>query len=128
MDKFFWFTQPATILNFHDKFFIILSAVLFLVAILLWIIKRFIQHPVIKKLIGKFIVKDLTIGLAGLVWTGVRYENTPIFARRFWAGLILLILIIWLLFILKYIFFNFFREQKEYQDNLIRSRYLPGSK
>lgn len=102
--------------------------VLFLLGIVFLIVKRFVNNPVTRKLLTKLVAKDLTMGLVGLFWAGMRYENTPIFAKRFWVGLILAVFVLWFGYILKYMFFGFRREKKEYADLQMRNKYMPGKK
>lgn len=127
-DYDFWFTQPSSTLSSVDQVFGLVFAVLLLVGVVLWIIKRFVRHAVIKKLLGKLVLKDLVVGLSGVVWYGLRYENTPIFGRRIWAGLNVLILAVWLVMFLKYALFKFRKEKREFDDNELKNRYLPGKK
>jgi hypothetical protein len=122
---YFWSTQPALDLNKYDLFFGYLFVGLLALAILLQIIRRFLRHPIAKKLSAKFQNLALTISIFGLVWFGFRYESTPVMARRLWAGLILLCGIIWLLFILKYLVFDFWREKNQYEREQVKNKYLP---
>ncbi len=128
IDRFFWLAQPTTMLHVYDKWAIYLFAFLFIVGMVLAGAVRFIRHPVIKKLVRKLVTKDLTLGGVGLIWAGMRYENTPIFAKRFWAGLILLILIVWLLYIFRYLLFAFQREKSEYDEFQVKNKYMPRKK
>ena len=125
LSYYFWSTQPALDLNKYDLFLGYLFAGLLALAILLWISQRFLRHPMVRKAFAKFQNLALTISFFGLVWFGFRYESTPVMARRLWAGLIVLAGIIWLLFILKYLAFDFWREKNQYEREQIKNKYLP---
>ncbi|MBI2355900.1 MAG: hypothetical protein HYV13_01675 [Candidatus Doudnabacteria bacterium] len=127
-DYFFWFSQPSSILGTLDLVFGYFFAALFAVGILLLPAKRLVRHEVVRVLVRKFMVKDLVIGLTGLIWFGMRYENIPIFARRFWAGFLVLILAVWVIWILKYLAFDFFKAKKEFDQLQLKSKYMPGRK
>jgi uncharacterized membrane protein (DUF485 family) len=94
----------------------------------LFVLKKFTKHEIKRRLISKFFYLSLNIGITGLIWYGIRYENTPIFSMHFWAGLILLIGLIWLGFVLKYLFFDFSKEKREYDHEQVKSRYIPSPK
>jgi hypothetical protein len=60
----------------------------------------------------------------GLVWFGFRYENTPIFSKRMWPGLIGLIGLVWLFFVVKYFVTEFSKDRAQYNNELIRNKYI----
>lgn len=127
-DYYFWFSQPPTALTKLDLISGYLFAALFAMGIILLIAKRFIGHRVYARLVGKLIAKDLWVGSGGLIWFAMRYEHIPIFAKRFWAGILLLILALWVIWIAKYLAFNFWKEKKEFELNQLKSKYLPKSR
>ncbi|HTL39225.1 MAG TPA: hypothetical protein VL306_00205 [Methylomirabilota bacterium] len=124
LDPIFWLSQPPSTLTRADIFLGYFFLALVGVSIIIWIWTRFIRHSVWKKFIKQFEYLYLTIGLIGLLWFGIRYENTPIFACRYWMGIILLIAIIWKIFILKYLIFNFPAEVKDYNHEQIKNKYI----
>lgn len=124
-DYFFWFAQPSTVLAQFDIIIGYFFAILFALGIVLFVAKRFVKHKVYAKLIGKLVAKDLWVGSSGLIWFVMRYESIPIFAKRFWAAALIVILALWLLWILKYFVFSFWNEKKEFDQNLLKSKYLP---
>lgn len=126
IDYFFWFTQPTTAFRQYDWWFGYLYAGLLGSGLALYVIRRFVTHPITKKLMGKIMAMSLTMGFSGLVWLGLRYENIPIFAKRFWAGLLLLGLLIWIGYVVKYLVFNFRSEHKIYDAESIKRKYLPS--
>src|SRR6185503_5172976 len=105
-DYYFWFTQPATILTPEDMTLAYIFLGIMVLAVVFWVLTKLISHQIKAKVFKKFWHLTLPIGLSGLVWLGLRYENTPLFAQRFWAGLTLIIGLLWLLVIVKYLIFN----------------------
>lgn len=126
LDRNLWFSQPSIILTQTDRYLGYFFAGCLILCILLKLGKRFTTHQVFAGLMDRFFYLLLTVGFSGLVWYGFRYENTPIFAARSWAGLCLAIGIVWLLFIVKYLIFNFRGEVKDYDHELIKNKYIPG--
>ncbi len=124
-DKFFWFAQPSSILSPADKYFAYLFLGLLVLAVIFALVARFTKHKVNKNLLKRFFSLSLYTALSGLVWFGMRYENTQLLGRRYWAGIVILTAIIWLGFILKYLIFNYGKEKSEFDRELVKSRYLP---
>lgn len=124
LDYYFWFAQPSTILNQFDKALALVFVGLLLVAVIVKVSKIFSKNSVTKKLLGRFEHLSFWIGLSGSVWFIFRYEATPIFAKRFWAGLVILLGIIWLAFIIKYLLFHYRKESKEFKDETLRKKYI----
>jgi hypothetical protein len=124
---YFWFTQPSTTLSPADKTLIYIFFGMLAVSIVFLFASKFTKHLIYRKLFKKFWHLIFWIAIGGVVWSALRYENTPIFAERYWAGLNFVIGIVWLIFILKYLVFNFRGEKSEYDHELIRSKYLPKS-
>lgn len=121
----FWIKQPPTSLDRGDMLLIYIFAGLFLAGIVLWIFARFQKHLVNRKITSRLSHLTLSIGLTGAFWLAFRYENTPVFSLRFWAGLAFLIGIIWLAFILKFVLFDWRSEKREFEKEQIKSKYLP---
>ncbi|MGE5298257.1 MAG: hypothetical protein ACM3KM_03780 [Acidobacteriaceae bacterium] len=121
----FWLSQPLLSLDEYDKWLGYLFAGFLVLALVLWLLNMLVKHPVSKKPLKRLVNLCWVSGLSGLIWFGFRYENTPVFARRFWALLVLAIALVWLIFILKYLAFNFTPEKKEYDSNQLKSKYFP---
>lgn len=125
LDPNFWFTQPSIVLSHTDLILGYISAGVAVLGVVLLVIGKFIGNVIHKKLFRKFGNLGLTMGLVGLFWFGLRYENTPIFEQRYWMGLVGLGSIVWLIFILKYLVFNFRPELVENAKEELRRKYLP---
>lgn len=128
LDYYFWFTQPAPVIINADRVLAIIFLAFLIASVILAVNRRFLKQPPTDKLAGKFVNLFWVVGLCGLVWFGLRYENTPIFSMRAWAGLIFLIGLVWTCFIIKYLLFGYFKELKEYHHEQLKSRYLPNAK
>ena len=124
-DSFFWFQQPSINLSFWDHLAFYKSVGLVVIGLGLWALRRYTKHPINKKLLAKFSNFAFTVGIFGLSWFGLRYENTPIFAKRMWAGLIAIGALIWLAFILKYWLTSFRREKADYESQVVKEKYMP---
>ena len=127
-DSIFWFSQPSFNLINYDKYLFWLFAVLVAGGIVMKVVSIFSGHVVILKLINKFSNSFLWMGIIGLIWFAMRYENAPIFAYRLWAATVIAIWLIWLAFIFKYWFTDFRSEKKDYDRLQLNSRYIPGSR
>ena len=127
-NQLFWFSQPSIVLSSYDNYFLWIFAILTGFGMFLKLAVRFSRHAVFRKLINKFGSAALWMGLIGLLWFALRYENTPIFAYRLWAGLIILIFAVWTLFVLKYAVLKFPTEKRDFDKILLNSKYIPGSK
>jgi len=127
-DRFFWFIQPSSVLSHADNVFGYISIGLLAVAIALRVLVGFTKNPIDKKVLLKTWHLGFTIGIFGLIWFGLRFENTPIFAERYWFGLIVIIGIVWALFILKYLGLEYMKEKQEYSREVIKSKYLPKAR
>jgi hypothetical protein len=128
-DRFFWFSQPSTILSSSDKVLIYIALGLLVFGILIRITILLARpNAVDKKLLLKIWQFGFWIGLSGIIWGALRYEGTPIFAQRYWAGLNYIIGILWLTLILKYLLFKYRQEKLEYNRELMKSKYLPKSR
>lgn len=122
---YFWFTQPSSFLSPEDRMFFYVFVGIAVLAILFRVAARLVQHHINRKLLMRLWYLAFSVGLSGLIWYGMRYENTYIFARRYWAGLTLLVGIVWLLFIIKYLVFQYRGEKTDYEKELVRRKYLP---
>lgn len=126
LTKIFWFSQPAESLIIQDKYLLWLFAVITVLGLILIGVSRFARNAAVAKLISKFSSASLWMGIVGLFWFALRYENTPIFADRYWAAMVIGIYVIWIIFIVKYLFTKFGSEKREYEKAQLNSRYIPG--
>lgn len=124
-EYFFWFTQPSAVLNNYDWWFAYLFAGLFLLSIIMWLMKKFlINHEITKKVFGKFANAFFWIGLIGLVWFGFRYQTVPIFSRRVFAAVTVLLAAIWIGRVKWYLFFKYPQEKRDHDYLQVKNKYI----
>jgi hypothetical protein len=124
-EYFFWFTQPSAVLNSYDWLFAYIFAGLFLLSIIMWFMKKFlINHEITKKIFAKFANAAFWMGLVGLVWFGFRYQTVPIFSRRVFVGLIIILAVIWIGWVMRYALFKYSQEKKDYDYVQIKNKYI----
>ncbi|HLC45039.1 MAG: hypothetical protein A2722_02130 [Candidatus Doudnabacteria bacterium RIFCSPHIGHO2_01_FULL_50_11] len=66
----------------------------------------------------------LIFALIGGLWSGIRYLVVPILGSHFVALLILAGLALWLFFVLKYALFRLASEQKAWEQDQVKKKYL----
>lgn len=124
-DYYFWTAAPSLTITSADKAFFWLFTAITALGIAAIIFSYVNSDKVADVAIRKFKNLTLSTGLSGLIWFGIRYENTPIFGSRYWAGLILLVGLIWLGFFLKYMVFDYKKGKAEYEREMLKNKYLP---
>ena|SRR3989344_2561814 len=128
LDSSYWFTQPPIILTRSDYYLAWFFTACLILAMILKLAKRFSKNPIKTRLMDRLFSLLLTVSFSGLIWYGFRYENTPIFAMHYWAGLVVLIGLIWFFFIAKYFVSRFFPELTEFDREQLKKKYIPGSR
>ena len=96
----YWFDlRPETLIPYAQKAFIGLIALFIILAIFVIIIKKRggIYRGFLKRLYSFF----WSNAIIGLVLFFFNYEMVPFFSARFWLGLWLIMMAIWIFFILK---------------------------
>ena len=128
LDSNYWFSQPSVVLTRSDLYLAWFFLACLILAIVLKVTKRLTKNPIKRNLMDRLFNLFLTVSLSGLVWYGFRYENTPIFAMHYWAGLVLLMGLVWFLVIAKYFAFQYFPDLADYDREQMKKKYIPGSK
>lgn len=123
--KLFWFTFPTFTLISLDRVFMWIFVALVAIGIIAPVINLWNNDLLLQNIIKRFRNLGLTTGILGLLWFALRYEYTPLFSYRYWAGLIFLIGIVWLGFIIKYLIFDLKRDRKEIANKIVKEKYLP---
>jgi hypothetical protein len=123
----FWFQQPGVTLGVEDKIlFIVFAGMIVLGAIfILW--THFNKHQVVKKLLGRVRNLFVWVGLVGVLWFVMRYENVPMLGKRFWFLVFALWWVIWAGFIAWYGFTRFRKDKKDVDWKKLNSKYLPDN-
>ena len=127
-DYYFWFSSPSYTLIPADKLFFWIFFVVTAVGLTAWVANWFIRDGLLQRVFSKITNFACTIGFSGLFWFFLRYENTPIFANRYWAALVFVAGLIWLGFVLKYVTFDFKKERANFTREQLKNKYLPNKK
>ncbi|PIR96844.1 MAG: hypothetical protein COT91_04490 [Candidatus Doudnabacteria bacterium CG10_big_fil_rev_8_21_14_0_10_41_10] len=122
----FLFKSNFLTLSFSDWTFFIVFAVLFVAAIIFYILKRVNRrrNVVVARLFGKMFSGFLTTAVLGGIWVGLRYLTIPYIGIRLVAVLALAGFFIWFFFVLKYLVKNFSEENKNFKEQSLREKYL----
>jgi len=119
----FWFkTNPGALMPWAQKLFIALIILLAIAALIIALIKKKggIYRGLLKRLYG-FCLGNAIIGLILLFFN---YELVPFFSARFWLGLWIITLIVWLILVLKNL--RVIPEKKKQSDQEKEfKKYLP---
>lgn len=124
-DYYFWTSAPSLSLTSMDRAFMWLFVAITALGIVAIIFSYINSDKVTDVAIRKFKNLTLSTGLSGLVWFGIRYENTPILGSRYWAGLILIMALVWIGVFLKYMVFDYKKSKVQYERELLKNKYLP---
>ena len=127
-NKFFWLAQPSSFLSQTDQNFAYFFLGLLVVGIIFRLLAWRSKNEPNRKVFRRIWYFGLTIGLIGLSWFFFRYENTPILSVRAWMGVDLIAGLVWLLFILKFVIFDYRSLKSEYNRELLKNKYLPKSR
>jgi len=96
----YWFNlRPETLLPYAQNLFISFIIFLAVIAIIATMTKK--AAGVYRGLLKKIYAYGITNALIGLILLFLNYESVPFFSARFWLGLWILIMAIWLVFIIK---------------------------
>jgi predicted CDP-diglyceride synthetase/phosphatidate cytidylyltransferase len=125
LTKSFWFTIDPAVLHKVDYAFLILGAVFIVASILSFILKLRIKNSYDKNLFKKVSSAFAIVGLLEVVWFGLRYEHIAFFGTHFFAGLIILVLLIYIAFVFKDVFKNRTALVEKCEKEQINLKYLP---
>lgn len=123
----FWFQQPGVVLGGEDKIlFIVFAGMIVLGAIfILW--TNFNKHQVVKRLLSRVRNLFVWVGLVGVLWFVMRYENVPMLGKRFWFLVLAVWWVIWAGFIAWYGLAKFRKDKQEVDWKKLNSKYLPDN-
>lgn len=127
-NRFFWFTQPSSILTSADRYLAIIFLALLVFGIVFRILLARTKSEANRKVFNKFWHLGLTIGLLGLFWYFFRYENAPILSIRIIPGAFLIWGLFWMIFILKFLVVDYGVLKHEHEREALKNKYLPKSR
>lgn len=107
-----------------DKFFLLISAILVVVGIALWIFTKATKSKLQKDLFSRWQVLSLTIGLAGLIWAGMRYELIRFLSMHIIVILIYVAGLYWAFTIVRYWLGEYRGLKKQLELEQQKSKYL----
>ncbi len=99
----YWFNlRPASLQPLTQKLFIALLILFFILLLTIALIKR--RAGIYRGLLKRLSTFLLTNFLVGLLFLFFNYELVPFLSARFWLGLWILGMIVWLVFVAKSLF------------------------
>lgn len=104
--------------------------ILFIVFCVAGLIIKFVQkikkiEHIEGKLLHKYFVCFLTMGVLGLALTGLRYETVYILGSRIWLLVWLVAFLIWLAMIIKFQYKVVPLAKKQFEQKKVFAKYLP---
>jgi tryptophan-rich sensory protein len=98
----FWFnSRPGELLPFMQKFFIVFSVLLLVMAVSALVMKKQNPKSVFRKTRNRLINFGFTNGIIGLVLLFFTHEMIPLLSARLWYLIWIICMIVWLYFIIK---------------------------
>lgn len=120
----FWFDLAFAGLTRFDKAVLILSALLVVVSVALAIFRRGIKNKFLKRYMRSWTSMLATIGIFGLIWAALRYEEIQVFSTRFAVLILYIIGLIWGVYLVRYYFKKYRLEVMEYIKEQERKKYM----
>jgi hypothetical protein len=108
----YWFGQALPGFHWADYIFMGYAAFLIVLGIVLLVYRRSTKDRLKKDLIRRWYYFAFTIGILGLIWTGLRYELVRVLSTRFMIVLIYFIGDLWILWLLKYSFVDYKKNRQ----------------
>jgi len=122
--NYFWFGVPTINLTPADKLFAYIFIGLIVIGVIALLALRLKDKQHCDIIIRKIQSLGLYMGSFGLFWFWVRYENVSIFGDRYWAGLVMLITLIWAGRITKFSLIDYKQIRALEEKEAIKKKYL----
>ncbi len=107
-------------LSRSDRFIFIFSLLLLAGAIATAIYKRSLKNKLFKIYLQRWVNFFTTIGLAGVIWTGLRYEMIQIFSTHFTIMVVFAIGLVWIFVLIR----DYFKKYKLQVAEAMRQQQL----
>jgi hypothetical protein len=117
----YWFGQALPGFHWTDYLFMGYAILLIVLGIALLLYRNFTKDRLKKDLVSRWYYFAFTIGILGLIWSGLRYELVRVLSTRFLVALIYLAGDLWILWLLKYTFIDY-RKKRELADREAQKR------
>lgn len=111
-----------------DKVFVALVLLLCALALAALVAKKLASNPVTKGLMSRWFVWAGSMGLAGLIWVGARYQLVGLFGTHLAFIVLLIVAGVWKMFIVKYQFKVYPAEKMAWEKQQLKEKYLPKKK
>ncbi|KKW36931.1 MAG: hypothetical protein UY81_C0009G0016 [Candidatus Giovannonibacteria bacterium GW2011_GWA2_53_7] len=126
----FWFgSNPTPLMSSSTQFFLIFFTLLLVLGVIVRIFwkKRFPDRDG-REIIAKLSLLLKTMGVLGLIWLFFAVEQITFFQGRSWFLVWIAGLLVWSVFVWKYVYRILPKERRRREDDLERRKYLPGKK
>ena len=123
--------QPSFIFNYQPQTFtffwysVIIFSAMVLSAVTVAIFLKTQGKPYLEKLKSSIFSLLLWTGGFGLALTFFHWQAIPYLSMRFLFEILFLVFIVWLIFILKYLIFNFKKEKQDFNQSQRFEKYMP---
>lgn len=85
---------------------------------------RFAKNEISKNFFSRLVRLFATVGILGVVWYGLRYQNVNLFGSHFMFLLLLAIGLVWFGFIAKYWWKHYAMERTAWEKEQLKMKYL----
>lgn len=120
---FLFYVNPVR-LGRVDKAFALAAVASIILAVVCKIWARMASNTVTKKLARRLVLLMSTVGITGIMWFGLRYQNVTVLGSHFVFLLIVLTGIIWFGYIVKYWWKNYTPERIAWEKEQVKLKYL----
>lgn len=124
IDSSFWFSVPTLALTSADKAFFYFFCALVAIGVIAGVFMYYNENKGYDMIAKKIRSLGLYIGLFGVFWFWLRYENIQIFSSRYWAGLLILIWLYMTGRIIKFACVDFKKIRAQWQQQELKEKYL----
>lgn len=124
---FLFYVNPVH-LSRIDTIFGLIAGVGIVASIVCRLMMRFAQNPIAKSLWRRFFRLYATVGIAGAIWYGLRYQNIDIFGSHFTFIVLLVIAAIWKFYIVKYWFTKYAAEKQAWEKEQLKLKYINATR
>lgn len=119
----YWFNlRPENLIPLAQNLFVTFIIFLAVLALVIALIKR--KGGIYRGFLNRLYTLALTNALVGLLLLFFNYELVPFFSARFWLGIWIIIMIVWLVAILKNLK-SIPAKKKQLDEERARKKYLP---
>ena len=118
------FTNPVGAMALSDRVYLYVGLALIFLGIACALFAYGKKDRLQRAMLMRFRSWAMTIGLLGAIWAGLRYELVRFFSWHFWILLIYLIGLIWGIYLLKYMLFNYRRAKAEQREEALKNKYI----